>query len=53
VAEQASDLALAIDEKLKALAHSGALVSVDDVWDAVVAAEMALRKVLVRDKDAV
>ena len=53
VAEQACDLALATDEKLKALAHSRAPVSVDEVRDALVAAEMALRKVLVRDNDTV
>jgi Predicted pPIWI-associating nuclease len=53
VAEQACDLALATDEKLKALAHSRASISVDDVKDALMAAEIALRKVLVRDNDAV
>jgi len=53
VTEQACDLVLATDEKLKALAHSRASVSVDDARDALVVAEMALRKVLVRDIDAV
>jgi hypothetical protein len=53
VAEQACDLALATDEKLKALAHSRAAISVDDVQDSLMAAEIALRKVLVRDNDAV
>ncbi len=53
IAEQACDLALATDEKLKALAHSRELIVVDDVRDALVAAEMALRKVLMRDTDAV
>ena len=53
VVEQTCELALATDEKLKALAHSRAPVAVDDVRDALVAAEMALRKVLVRDNDTV
>jgi hypothetical protein len=53
VAEQACALALATDEKLKALAHSRAPISVDDVRDALMAAEIALRKVLVRDNDTV
>jgi hypothetical protein len=49
VAEQACDLALATDERLKALAHSREPVAVNDVRDALVAAEMALRRVLLRD----
>jgi hypothetical protein len=52
LAEQACDLALATDEKLKALAHSRTPISADDIRDALVAAEMALRKVLVHDNDA-
>ena len=53
VAEQACDLALATDERLQALAHSREPIVADDVRDALVAAEMALRKVLVRGADAV
>ena len=52
LAEQACELALATDEKLKALAHSRTPISADDIRDALVAAEIALRKVLLHDNDA-
>lgn len=53
IAEQACDLALATDEKLKGMAHSREPIAADDVRDALVATEMALRKVLIRETDAV
>lgn len=49
VAEQACDLVLATDDRLKALAHSRELVSVSDVQDALQAAEIALRRILLPD----
>lgn len=51
IVEHACDLTLAVDEKLKALAHSRESSTTDEVRDALMAAEMALRKVLVRDPD--
>ncbi len=46
VAEQACELVLATDDRLKAIAHSRNAVAVSDVRDALIAAEIALRRVL-------
>jgi hypothetical protein len=48
IVEQACDLTLAVDEKLKALSHSRETALAEDARDALVAAEMALRRILVR-----
>jgi hypothetical protein len=53
IAEQACDLALATDEKLKAMAHSREPIAAGDVRDALLANEIALRKVLISETDAV
>ena len=53
IAEQACDLALATDEKLKAIAHSREPIAAGDVRDALLATEIALRKVLISETDAV
>ena len=49
VADQACELALVTDERLKALAHARNAVAASDVRDALVAAEMALRRVLLAE----
>lgn len=49
VAEKACELVLAIDQKLKAFAHGRAIPLRSDVQDAIVGAEIALRRVLVGD----
>jgi hypothetical protein len=46
VAEQACELVLVTDDRLKAIAHSRDAVAVSDVSDALLAAEIALRRVL-------
>lgn len=46
VAEKACDLVLAVDDRLKALAHSRDIPEVSDVKDALSAAEIALRHLL-------
>lgn len=48
VAERACDLVVATDDKLKALAHGRENVEPQDVKDALVAAEIALRRILVQ-----
>lgn len=50
VAEKACDLVLAIDDKLKALAHARVQPLRTDVEDAMSGAEIALRRVLVGDE---
>lgn len=49
VAEQACEFVLATDDRLKALAHSRKPVPVSDVRDALQAAEIALRRILLPD----
>lgn len=51
IAEEACDLVLAIDEKLKAFAHSRSAPHPDDVRDSLEAAEIALRRILVGPTD--
>ena len=51
IVEHACDLTLAVDEKLKALSHSREASATDDARDALVAAEIALRKLLLRRAD--
>ena len=50
VAKKACDLVLAIDDKLKALAHARVQPLRTDVEDAMSGAEIALRRVLVGDE---
>ena len=49
VADQACELVLATDERLIAVAHSRSVVSPQDVRDALIAAEIALRRVLLSE----
>lgn len=49
VAERACDLVLAIDDRLKALAHSRGLPPRSDVEDAMLGAEIALRRILIKE----
>lgn len=52
VAERACALVIATDDRLKAIAHSRDSVATADVQDALVAAEIALRRVLLSDSAA-
>lgn len=47
VVERACELVLAVDDKLKAQAHSRTAPAVAEVRDALVAAEIALRRILI------
>jgi DNA-binding PadR family transcriptional regulator len=53
VAEQACELVLVTDDRLKALAHSRGMIATQDVRDALVAAEIALRRILLPEEPAV
>ncbi len=53
VAEKACDLVIAVDDRLMALAHARDIPDVSDVKDALSAAEIALRRVLLNDGAAV
>lgn len=56
VATKADELVLAVDKKLQALAHGRKSPPVRDVTDAIMAAEIALRRILLptdSPKDAV
>jgi hypothetical protein len=46
VAERACDLVAASDDRLKAVAHGRSLVDKNDVKDSLLAAEIALRQIL-------
>jgi hypothetical protein len=48
VAEDACELVVATDDRLKALAHGGQSPHVKDVRDSLQAAEIALRRLLMR-----
>ena len=50
VADQAAELVLALDDKLKSMAHSRTEESTDEASTAIATAEMALKKILVRYK---
>ena len=48
VADRACDLVVATDDRLKAIAHGRDSVDRGDIKDALVAAEIALRRILIQ-----
>ena len=53
IAEKASDLVIAVDDRLKGASHSRNIPSKQDIVDALHAAEIALRALLIEQEDAV